>query len=186
MRTRFLTVLIVLGLAAAACRLGTSASQRPGSEIPISTEEAQLFEQNLKAASEAYASTGTLDVQISETQLTSYMYFQLQEQANSGISDPQIYLRDGKIQMYAAYSESALPVDLVLVITPKAADGRITLQLDSVHLGPAAAPQLLVDRAQQIITEQLEPGLNESVASGLYVDNLSVADGTLTLQGKKP
>ena len=186
MRKSLFVLLIVIGLAAVACRLGTSAAQRPGSEIPVSTEEAQLFEQNLKAASEGFSNNGEMDLHITESQLTSYVYFQLQEQANSGIADPQIFLRDGKIQFYATYSESALPVDLVLVITPRVSNGQISLQLDSVRLGPAAAPEVLVERAQQIITEQIEPSLNQSVTGGLYIDTLDVADGMLTLQGKKP
>jgi uncharacterized protein YpmS len=127
-----------------------------------------------------------LDLQITETQRTSYLYFQLQEQANSGITDPQIFLRDGKIQFYATYSESALQVDLILVITPQVSSGQISLQLDSARLGPAAAPEVLVERAQQIITEQIEPSLNQSVTGDLNLDTLNVADGLLILHGKKP
>ena len=186
MRKSLFILLLVLGLAAIACRFGASAAQRPGDDIPVSTEEAELFEQNLKVASETYSSTGELDLQITEKQLTSYIYFQLQEQLNSGITDPQVFLRDGKIQFFASYSESALPVDLVLVMTPQVTNGQISLQLDSVRLGPAAAPDVLVDRAQQIITDQIEPGLNQSVTGGLNIDQLSVADGMLTLHGKKP
>lgn len=186
MRKQFIVMVLVFALAAFACRLGEDVAQRPGSTIPVTTEEAQQFEQNLKSTTDSLAESGQFDLEITEEQLTSYVYFETLKQSEIGITDPQIYLRDGKILMYAKYSKSILPVNIEMVITPLVSDGLVKLQLDSVKLGPASAPAALVEQFQRIITEQIEPSLNKSIAGDLYVETLSISDGVLKLHGKKP
>lgn len=186
MRKQFIVMVLVLVLAAFACRMGEDVAQRPGPTIPVTTEEAQRFEENLKTTADSFSQSGEFDLEITEEQLTSYVYYETQKQPEIGVTDPQIYLRDGKILMYAKYAESIVPVNVELVITPLVSDGKVKLQLDSVKLGPASAPDALVEQFQRIITEQVEPSLNESFAGELYVETLSISDGVLKLHGKKP
>jgi uncharacterized protein YpmS len=186
MRKTIIVMFLVLSLAAIAFRLGsTSTTENTGTSIPVSTEESLKFEENVKATADSVAATGQFDLEVTESQLTSYVYYQTLDHPEIGISDPQIYLRDGKIQMYGKYTGSIVPVNIEMVITPLVADGKIKLQLDSVKLGPASAPDVLVEQLQKIITDQIEPSLNDNLTNGLYIESLSIADGKLTLHGKK-
>lgn len=184
MRKTITVMFVILSLAAIACRLGSTAGERPGPEIPVTTEDAKQLEDNLKSTTGA--TNGDVDLKITEEQLTSYVFYQLQQNPDTGITDPQVYLRDGKIQLYAKYTTSGIPIDVQMAITPQVSDGKITLHLDSVKLGPIQAPQSVIDQAQQIITDDIEPNLNQSVTGGLYVESLTIADGVLTVHGKKP
>lgn len=179
-------LLSLLFLTILSCRLGLPENTPPGPEIVISTEEAMNFEHEIKLASDSYSNTGQAKLQITEAEITSYFYFQLQSQNQTIISDPQIYLRDGTIQVFAKYSESKIPVNLFIQLSPLIEAGRLELKLEEIRLGPAAAPSVLVQQAQRIIDEQIEPGLNQNLAGEFNVESFLIADGILIVSGKKP
>ena len=168
------------------CRLGLPKSQLPGPPISISTEEAKRFEEKKTLASEDLSNTGRAELQISETEITSYFYYELQSQNQTTISQPQIYFRDGKIQLIAQYSEGKIPVDLKIILSPIIVYGKLELELEGMRLGPAAAPDLLVQQAQRIIDEQVEPGFNQNLVKEFNVESFSIADGMLSISGIKP
>ena len=95
---RFASILLLLAAVTLACNLGSR--QTPAPPPPVSTEAVQNLEATLENAADKIRETGEVQLEIDEAQLTSLVAFKLQESGDDLISDPQVYLRDGQIQVF--------------------------------------------------------------------------------------
>src|SRR5512138_3714572 len=97
----FLLTLILTSLACTIFVGGPDYSNLPA--IPISAEAVQSMQDEVTRAFEAGAQTGTITLNFTEEQLTSYIAGRLQNDTNLQqdkkplITDPQVYLRDGQM-----------------------------------------------------------------------------------------
>src|SRR5215211_5740182 len=100
----FLLILVLTSLACTINVGGPDYSSLP--PIPVSGEAAQSIQAELQRAIEAAAQTGVITVNLTEPQITSYLATRLQNDPNLQrdgkplINDPQVYLRDGQMQIY--------------------------------------------------------------------------------------
>lgn len=185
---RLIGLIFVLAFATLGCGIFTpKGSDRDSWPTPvISTEEAQNLEDNVRDAAKQLDSNLPVVLVISESQLTSFVALRLEEQAITAVQDPQIFLRDGKVLANVTYNEGGAALKMSVDIKFLLNDGVISVMLEAIRLNGFSAPMALVNKAQIAITEQVQPALNEYLTKGMYVDSLVIADGTLTLTGKKP
>ena len=173
-----------LSLAALACSpsLGLGAPTPPASPIPVSSEAASQLE-GAWGTAVAGANNGVVTVVMTEGQLTSYAALKLTSDANSPITDPQIYLRNGKLILYAKVKTTnfSLPAALTLSVVPTAA-GAVSVTMDSADVGPLPLPSSLRDT--------LAANLNDLIAqnagagnTGFKVTDVAIADGKMTITG---
>ena len=101
----FLTILVLTALACTVFVGGPDYSSLP--PIPVSAEAAASIQDEIRRAVEAAAQTGVITVNLTEPQITSYLAARLQtdpslQQSDKKplITDPQVYLRDGQMQIY--------------------------------------------------------------------------------------
>jgi urease alpha subunit len=128
--------------------------------------------------------TGALTLSINETQLTSLLAARLDEQTDPFISNPQVYLRDGQIQVYgkAKRGDVEANVRIILSVTLDA-QGKPVVTVASADFGPVPAPDGLNQTISAFVDEMLTGSLGP-MATGLRLETINIADGVMTLTGK--
>jgi hypothetical protein len=180
----FTAVLAALGLAALACgpSLGLGAPTPPASPIPVTTEAAGQME-GLWATAVAGSNNGIVTVVMTEAQLTSYAALKLTNDANAPITDPQIFLRNGKMVLYGKVKANniTLPAALTLSLVPSAS-GAVSVTIDNADVGPLPVPsslrQTLADNINQLIAQNAGTG-----NTGFKLTDIAIGDGKLTVTG---
>lgn len=180
----FTAVLAALGLAALACSpsFGIGAPTPPASPIAVSSEAAGQVD-GLWATAVAGANDGQVTVVMTEQQLTSYVALKLTSDANSPITDPQIFLRNGKMVLYGKVKANniTVPAALTLGVVPNAS-GTVSVTIDDADVGPMPVPsslrETLASNINQLIAQNAGSG-----NTGFKVTDIVIGDGKLTVTG---
>lgn len=185
LRWRGLLIFSALALAGLACNLGTgSRPVQQETPIPVTTESVEELKENLQAAATQASTSGVVTVEFDEAQLTSLVAFELAKQEDQVFQDPQVYLRDGQIQLYgnAVQSGITLPVSIIATLSVDE-QGMPRYEIISATAGPVPLPQSildqLTDRFDQAIASQLD-----AENSNMIVEDIVITDGKLTITGR--
>ena len=121
---------------------------------------------------------------MTEIQMTSFLYQKLQEQPDPFITNPQVYLRDGQIQIYGT-AESGYFYATVTIILTAAPDenGQLTIELVDANFGPLPAPEGLKEAITAVVSEAYTGSLGP-VATGFRIESITIEDGLITLTGR--
>jgi uncharacterized protein YpmS len=165
-----------------ACNLGSYLSKsRP--TIPVSTESAQSLEETARAALDNAAQKGVVDLVVDESQVTSLLAFELQKSNQQFISDPQVYLRDGQMQVNAKVKSENIAADAMIIIEPQVdATGRVTFEIVSAKVGPIPLPGDIVSQIETGVNQVFNQQLG-AMAPNVFIDSLVIADGLMTIKG---
>ena len=191
MNKSILLPLIILILSSLACSIsvgGPDYSDRP--PVAVSTEAAESLKDEVKRALEAGAATGEVTINITEPQITSLLALRLQSdqslQDNSKplITDPQVYLRDGQMQIFGKTQQGILKANIgVIVSVGVDENGQPKIELVSADFGPLPAPEGVTSAISAMIEEAYTGSLGP-VATGLRIQSISIADGLMTITGR--
>ncbi len=161
--------------------LGGPAS--PGEPIPTSEAAAQEILDAWASAAGAFPTTGEVRLLINESQLTSLVAARLAESEDPVLREPQVYLRQGQLQMYGRVQRGPFEGSVLLSISPLVnPDGTLAFELTSADLGPVPAPEGIKDSLSALITEALA-GPFGSLATGLRLTSIAIEDGEMALVG---
>lgn len=175
---------LALGIGTLACTLDVGGPAAPGDPIPTSEAAAQEVLDAWKSAAEAAVSAGEVRLLINESQLTSLVAARLAEKDDPVLRDPQVYLRQGQLQIYGTVQQGPLQGNVLLSITPRLnADGTLAFDLTSADLGPVPVPEGVKDSLSAVITEALAGPIG-SLATGLRVTSIAIENGELALVGE--
>jgi hypothetical protein len=177
-----LMVLVSLVGAVLACDLAVGGPTPPGSPIPVSTEAAGQLTEIWKTAIDN-AQNGQVSVVINEAQITSFLALKLAEQPNPPLTDVQVFLRDGKVQIYGNakagnVSTTALAVLGVTITT----EGQISFAVEKADFGPVPVPESLLDSFSSALNEAFT-GKVGSFATGIKISSIGIADGNMAIIG---
>lgn len=176
---RYVLVVLTLISAGLACAL-PGGPKLPASPIPVSTEAAGEMQTTVQTAVAAAAQSGTLELTFNEEQITSYVAVKLAEQTEAPFTDPQIFLRDGKIQIFGTAHAGQLTANASIILSASVdAEGQLSLSVDQADFGPVPVP----DNILQDVSTQLETALTEQTGSNVTLTNVIIAEGTLQLTG---
>lgn len=179
-----LPLILPLALAALACSVFVGGPAYPETAIPVSTEDAGFVEKQFGDAATAAASTGNLTLNITESQLTSIVSQKLAEQTDPFITEPQVYLRDGKIQIYGKATQGNLQANVRIVLTATIDEsGKPIISVVSVDFGPLPAPESMNKAISKMVDEAFTGALGPA-ATGFRLQSITIADGTMTLTGR--
>ncbi|GAB4456067.1 MAG: hypothetical protein Kow0070_05490 [Anaerolineales bacterium] len=191
MKQKLLLVLAVLALASLACTVnvgGPDYSDRP--VIPVSNEAAESLKDEIRRAFEAGAVSGEVTIQITETQITSVLAQRLQSDANLQqdkkplITDPQVYLRDGQMQIFGKTQQGIFTANIgIIVAVGVDENGKPKIEIVSADFGPLPAPEGLTAALSAMI-EEAYTGAVGPVATGLRIQTITIADGIMTVTGR--
>jgi hypothetical protein len=187
--TRFLTILILTSLACTVFVGGPDYSSLP--PIPVSAEAAESIKAEVQRAMEAAAQTGVMTVNLTEPQITSYLAARLQTDPSLQQSDkkplitaPQVYLRDGQMQIYGKTQQGMFTANIGIIVKMGVdANGQPQIEVVSADFGPFPAPKGLKDALTAMVREAYTGSLGP-VATGLRIEAISIANGVMTVTGR--
>ena len=183
-RTRILYFLAALMLSTLACSIFVGGPDYPEQTIPVSAEAVQSLKTQIEAAVQVGAQSGVITLLITEEQITSYIAFRMAAQENPAFHDPQVFLRDGQMQIYGKIERGYLNAN-VLVILAVGIDelGQPKIEIASADFGPFPAPEGFRDSLTVLVTEAYTGSLGP-VATGFRLENISIENGLMTVTGR--
>ncbi len=185
-------VLLSLVLTSLACTIfvgGPDYSSLP--PIPVSAQAAQSIKDEVKRALEAGAQTGVVTINFTEPQLTSYLAQRMQsdpslQQSNQKplVTDPQVYLRDGQMQIYGKTQEGIFAANIGIIVQVGVdANGEPLIEIKSADFGPFPVPDGLKNALTAMVKEAYTGSVGP-VATGLRIESISIANGIMTITGR--
>jgi hypothetical protein len=176
--------IITLALAILACTMNIGGPAYPTPSIPISTEAVGELQLSLETSVAAGAESGQITLSITETQLTSYLYYKLQGQSQPLITNPQVYMRNGEIQVYGTASKGYFEATAEIILSAGVDDqGQLKLGMTLADFGPLPIPDGLKEIISTTIQEAYTGALGP-VATGLRLKSISITEGTMTIVGQ--
>lgn len=185
----FLLSLVLTSLACVVFVGGPDYSNLP--PIPVSADAVASIQTEIQRAIAAAAGTGVITVNLTEPQITSYLATRLQadpslQQSDKKplITDPQVYLRDGQMQIYGKTQQGIFTANIgILVNMGVDANGQPEIDVASADFGPFPAPAGLKDAITAMVREAYTGSLGP-VATGLRIESISIANGVMTVTGR--
>jgi hypothetical protein len=176
--------ILALALSALACSVFVGGPAYPEPPIAISTEAVAALKDQLKAAMEAGVQTGQVTVQINESQLSSYLAFKLESQTDPLFTDPQVLLRDGRMQLFGQAHRGGFTANIGVVLSLGVdAAGQPVINITQADFGPFPVPSGLNEAISALIREAFTGSLGP-VATGFRMENIAIADGIMTVTGR--
>jgi hypothetical protein len=183
-RIPLFTGLFILILASLACTVNIGGPAYPDQRIPISTDAADELHSAIQTEVAAGEASGQETLVVTEQQLTSYLAARLMAQAQPLFTQPQVYLRDGQIQVYGIAQQGYFQANIKIVVTASVDEqGQPKIELTSADFGPLPVPAGLKDIVSSAIKEAYT-GTIGPVATGYRLESITVADGTMTIVGR--
>lgn len=181
---RALIVLSALTSASLACSIFLGGPAYPDPPVPVSTEAATGLQSTFQDALANAAQTGTLTVELTETQLTSFLQSKLAEEVNPPIAQPQVTLRDGALEVIGT-TQTGIFVANVSLTARFSVDqnGQPQIDVTQAQYGPFPAPSEFTDALGALLRETLTGSLGPA-ALGFRLESITIADGKLTLTGR--
>lgn len=172
-------------LASLACTIFVGGPDYPAQIVPVSTNDVQNMQTQIEQAFTAGAESGTVNLQFTESQLTSYIALKLQAQTSPPFTDPQILLRNGQMQMYAKVVRGMFIANILITmnVSIDPANGMPKIEIATADFGPFPAPQGINDAISAVIDEAFTGSLGP-VATGFRLETISIADGVMTITGR--
>jgi len=178
-----LLALVALWAASLACTLPGRSAKPPDNyaPIPVTTQAVGELRNNLEVAASQIATSGSTSLVIDEAQLTSLLAIELKTQNQLNIQDPQVYLRDGQVQLFGNLQEGKVttPVKIFLSISADG-NGQPQFQVVEAVAGPLPIPKSLLDQFTTQFDQTLARTINPN-DNPLYIDRIAIADGKMTI-----
>ncbi len=179
-----LLTIFALTLASLACTMFVGGPDYPETPIPVSTDAVGNLEKQIQAAQATAAQSGTLSFTIDESQLTSLLATKLAEQPDPLLTEPQVYLRDGEVQVFGKVVKGSFQVNVRIVFTISLdAEGKPVISVTSADFGPLPAPEGL-NSAISAMMDEAFTGMIGPAALGFRLESVTIADGIMTLTGR--
>ena len=184
----FLLILILTSLACTVFVGGPDYSDR--APIPVSAEAAQSLKDEIAKDFKAGAETGEVTIRINESQITSLLALRLQSDPNLQqdkkplITDPQVYLRDGQMQIFGKTQQGMFTANIGIIVAMGVDEnGKPAITITSADFGPLPAPDGLKEAISAMIDEAYTGSVGP-VATGLRIQSIVIADGIMAISGR--
>jgi|GEM_PF-476926 uncharacterized protein YpmS len=188
---RKLTIILALAafvLASLACNLpaaGRASSPTPTDvPVPVSTEAVESLEDQIRAAATQASQGEVASIVVTEEQLTSLVAFELKDKTEPALTNPQVYLRSGQIELHGDVKQSGLTLPLKMVMTVSVnAQGQADYDIVSANLGPVELPDSMLDA----LTRRMDASLASINAKteDLEIESIVIDQGKMTITGRR-
>lgn len=180
---RLLIILLVLVSASLACNLPASGSNPPPTQAAGNPEDAQQFEDNLKATLANPNPSDEITITITQQQMTAFVREEVDNQPEKLISDPQVVLTSGQMEVFGKVSQFGITTDARAVLTPRIdADGNPRLNVVSLNLGAFPVPGTLKERVGEMVDNAVSDYL-ASHSNRFRVTKITISEGLMTVTG---
>lgn len=159
------------------------APERPGGEIMVSEQsgmEAKSIIEN------ALPQSGSLSsITITEQQITSWLAMELKENPDLPLSDVQVFLRNGQVQVWGIVTGSADSTSVLIVAEIKIDNNQQPyFVIESMQIGTQVVPDVLLTQMESWLNQMLLENINEQMP-GLKMMNVNVVNGLITVSGMR-
>ncbi len=176
--------IFALILAEMACTMNIGGPAYPTGSIPVSTEAMGDLLSSMETAVENGAASGQVTMSITESQISSYLAYKLQDQSQPFITNPQVYLQDGELQVYGTATQGYFQATVRIIFSAGVDDqGQLKIRLTSADFGPLPVPSGLNEIATATIQEAYTGALGP-VATGFRLQSITIQDGSMTIVGQ--
>lgn len=181
---RLSLIILVLIAASLACNLPTSSGPTPPpTESPLSTQEVQQLEEDLKSTLTNPSQSGEITVNITQQQLNSFIIAEASNQPDLPISNPQVVLTNGQMEIYGTIYQSGISADSKIVMRPRVdGNGNPKMDVVSVTVGPFPAPDALKNQIAAQVDNMLSDYLAAS-SNKFTVTSVTITEGLMTVTG---
>jgi len=180
----YLLVLTSLLLAVLGCTLDIGGPQAPGQPIPLDVQAGDQVRQSWQSAIAGAAIDGQVRVMLNETQLTGFLVERFEGDDNSLLSNPQVYLRQGEIQIYGIAQRAMLRGSILIAVKPEITEqGEIRFEISQAKIGPVPAPSALRGTISSLLTEAFTGSIG-TLATGIRITSLVITDGEMAIVGE--
>jgi len=184
---RLLFLLLALSslvLAGLACTIDVGGPDAPGPVITADSAAGEQVRQTWQSAIQSAAQDGVVRVILNEEQLTGFLAQRFASSDHPLLSDPQVFLRQGTIQVYGIVERSVLSGSILIVVRPDVTDqGEIRFDVAEANIGPVPAPAALRDTISALLTEAFTGSIG-TLATGIRIQSLVIADGEMAIVGE--
>ncbi|MBK8784180.1 MAG: hypothetical protein IPO22_20850 [Anaerolineales bacterium] len=183
--TKIYLSILSLAFASLACSIFAGGPDYPAQALPYSPNEVINMQTQIEQALAAGAETGVVTLQITESQLTSYMTEKMMTQVDPPFTDPQVLLRNGQMLMYGKVTQGFFNANILITMNVGIDEltGLPKIEIASADFGPLPAPEGINTAMNSIINEAFT-GSFGPVAVGFRLEAISIADGIMTLTGR--
>lgn len=178
----FFTLLLLTSLA---CSIFVGGPDYPEQTVTASPDEALSMQTQIEQALLSGAESGIVTLQISESQLTSYMAQKMQGKENPPFTEPQVLLRNGQMLLYGKIKRGMFAANMLITmnVSIDPVSGMPKIEIASADFGPVPAPEG-VNSAISAVIDEAFTGSMGPVAIGFRLETITIADGIMTLTGR--
>jgi hypothetical protein len=121
---------------------------------------------------------------LDENQLTSYLALKLGQQERPLMTEPQVYLQEGQMRVFGKVQRGILIANIAIVVNVGVDEaGQPRVDIISSDLGPFPAPDGLNSAISAVVAEAYTGTLGP-IATGFRLENITIAEGVMTLSGR--
>ena len=181
---QILFALFALLFATLACTMQIGGPDYQEGKIPVSEQAVQSMQNQFKVAFESATSSGDVIITFTEEQLTSFLHYRFASQNNPLITEPQVHLRNGTMDIYGKARQGYFVANVKISVKVGADEnGQPTIEVLSTDFGPLPVPEGINASLSAVIKEAYTGGLGP-VATGFRIEQIGISDGFMVMAGK--
>lgn len=159
------------------------APERPGD--PIMTSDNVAMEAKAMFASSIPQPGSLSSATITEQQITSWLAMEMKNNPDLPLSEIQVYLRGGKVQIWGMVNGSTDATSALLTgIISINSNALPVFTLESMQIGQQTVPDILLSQAEVWLNETLVEKINSEIP-GLQLMNINVTNGLIMISGMR-
>jgi tetratricopeptide (TPR) repeat protein len=159
------------------------APERPGDTIL--TSDVKALEAKAILANSIPQPGSLSSVTITEQQITSWLAMEMKNNPDLPLSEVQVYLRGGQIQIWGMVNGSADSTSALLAGTVSIdSNAQPVFTLEALQIGQQTVPNILLSQAEAWLNELLAEKINSEIP-GLKLMNINVTNGLITVSGMR-
>lgn len=167
-----------------ACTMNIGGPVYPNRTIPVFTEAMGDFTSSMETALANGGESGEVKLKITKPQLTSYLSYTLQAQSQPIITNPQVSLQEGNLQIYGTATKGCFQATLSMAFSVGVDEqAQLLIQLISANFSPLPVPNGLIEIATASIQEA-STGAIGPAATGFRLLSVTIADGSMDIVGQ--
>jgi len=174
----------LLGFALENAKTGMEgAPERPGDAI-ITSDSSGLEAMSILTNSLPQPGSMT-SVTITEQQLTSWIAMEMKDSPDLPLNDIQIYLRDGKVQIWGMVTRGENSTSALVVGEVSIDENKYPyFKIESMQIGQQIVPGLFLSQMEAWLNQSLGDAISKN-APGLQLVSLKVTSGLITVSGTR-
>ena len=185
MHSKILVVSITLVVLAQACCCCTAlGGPQPPYTITPSDQHVRNLEERMESVD--IAPDGSFHITVTEEEMTSLLVQTMEEdQQPSPISDPQIHLRNGRVEVYATVQiVESFSLPGLVAFSVDVTDRKATVTVEEVAVGPLPMPDPIKDALTDAINQVFAESTQTESQGNAIITDVEVGDREITFYGQ--